>query len=390
VGVSKVYGNRWRVVEPLGRGGQAIVYKVEDLKGVISDEEALELLKASLRDATRVVHHVSDHSGFPELIGAIRRIAASVAPPVAALKHLHPEEEAINPAIALDRMKREFEAMQSVSHAALIRALDANLNDRWFVTDYFRWGSFRAQLQRYKGQVLPALVAFRPVVEAVALLHAKRIVHRDIKPQNIFVADDGRLVLGDCGLAIRLDAEERLTDTYERVGSSDWMPGWAMTKRLEDVTPAFDVFCLGKVLWAMVSGKPALLLWYHNDPHHPELNLRGLFPDLPDVAWIARILAKTVVQREAQCLPTAHDLLPMVDHAIAALQRGCQLPGLVKKLRCRFCSYGVYERFDDIKHSFRDPHDEMHYYRCNFCGHVEAFLMRHIQRQPAWDEKLSD
>jgi len=63
-----------------------------------------------------------------------------------------------------------------------------------------------------------------------------------VKPANVFIADDGHLVLGDFGLVIQPGSRDpRLTDTYENVGSRDWMPGWAMGMRMDDVRPSFDV-----------------------------------------------------------------------------------------------------------------------------------------------------
>jgi hypothetical protein len=98
-------------------------------------------------------------------------------------------------------------------------------------------------LGRTQGDVLGSLLAFRSLLEAVAKLHEKGYVHRDIKPDNIFVADDGHLVLGDFGLVIEPGAADgRLTDTYENVGSRDWMPGWAMGLRILSAT------CCGHLL----------------------------------------------------------------------------------------------------------------------------------------------
>ena len=63
-------------------------------------------------------------------------------------------------------------------------------------------------------------------------------------------------MLGDCGLAIKMENQDRITMTFENVGTRDYQPPWSYTMPLQDVKPSFDVFSLGKLLWAMVSGKP--------------------------------------------------------------------------------------------------------------------------------------
>ena len=86
-------------------------------------------------------------------------------------------------------------------------------------------------------------------------MHGKGLVHRDIKPENIFVDESEQLVLGDFGLVFFMDRDRtRLSDAYENVGSTDWMPGWATRMRIEEIKPSFDVFSLGKTIWSMVLG----------------------------------------------------------------------------------------------------------------------------------------
>jgi eukaryotic-like serine/threonine-protein kinase len=167
-----------------------------------------------------------------------------------ALKKLHPPESQMNSEVASERMKREIAALQSIEHPAVPRILEANLDELWFVMEFYSGGALNRDLTRTKGKVLETLQRLRPVVEAASLLHAKGLVHRDIKPKNIFVREGGDLVLGDLGLVIAVGGQDpRVTEVYDNPGSRDWMPGWVLGKtRIEDVRSSVDVFALGKVL----------------------------------------------------------------------------------------------------------------------------------------------
>ena len=106
------------------------------------------------------------------------------------------------------------------------------------LTAYHPKGSLDRSHTISKGRPLEALQAFRQLVEGVAILHHKRIVHRDIKPQNIFLAEDGKLVLGDMGFVYLPAAlEMRKTQTFDNVGTRDWMPPWSVGRRIMRFTP---------------------------------------------------------------------------------------------------------------------------------------------------------
>ena len=249
-------------------------------------------------------------------------------------------------------------------------------------------GTLSGRLETYRGRVLEALRDFRPIVDAVAALHGNGVVHRDIKPDNIFVASDGHLVLADCGLAFKLEDEERLTLTFENVGTRDFQPTWSYAMRLADVQPTFDVFSLGKVLWAMVSGRPRFPLWY---PYRPENDLRGMFPEEPAVQFVHEILTKSVVELENEArVRDAGELLVEIDTAISAVSYGCQLPGPNRRMRCRFCGVGAYEPVD--RHpitgitGITDTVYIRMYLRCGHCGHLESFAWPRGEPPPMWTE----
>jgi hypothetical protein len=178
------------------------------------------------------------------------------------------------------------------------------------------------------------------------------------------------------------------------------MAPWAnQGRRLADVKPTFDLFPLGKLLWAMVSGQRELPYWYWQDEEH---NLERLFPDAPGMYWInSRILAQTVVQREPQCVSSASDLLARVQAVIALLERGGQR--LSAERPCRICGMGHYgdlrngesqvlavvpktrvERITQAEFPFREKATRMTVRAqiCDKCGHVEFFHFDSIP--PAW------
>ena len=379
------YG-KWEVVKPVGRGGQGQVYLVRDASGAPKTSDQLRDLQHAMASLVGVGDESQYEKAGLQFAEEIRRIVGESQAPVGALKKLLPFEEgaAEDEATALKRMKRELSTLKSVNHPSLVKVLDSNLDQKWFVMEFFAGGTLSSHLEMYQGRVLDALRAFRSVVDAVAVLHAEKVVHRDIKPDNIFVASDDHLVLADCGLAFKLENQERLTMTFENVGTRDFQPPWSYGMRLADVQPTFDVFSLAKVLWAMVSGHPKFPLWYFDKPGH---DLRQMFQDEPAVKFVHELLRKCVVEIESEMrLHDASELLREVDTVMAALSHGAQLPGRKARMRCRFCGIGTYEKSENFPIVGNlGTAAKRTYYLCSHCGHLESFIWMG-NPPPAWEE----
>ena len=379
---------KWEVVERISRGGQGQVYLVRDVSGAADTTERWEKLQKAITTLNGASEKWRHEEAGSQLADEIRQIIGESQLPKGALKELLPFEEAAaaDEAAALDRMKRELSVLELVNHPCLVKVLDSNLDKKWFVMEYLEGGKLSDRLEIYEGRVLDALKAVRPIVDAVCSLHTEKVVHRDIKPDNIFVGSDGHLVLGDCGLAFRVETEDRLTVTWENVGTREFQPPWSYGKRLADVQPTYDVFSLAKVLWAMVSGRPNFSLWYFD---REENDLRRMFPDEPSVHFVHEILGKCVVESEAEVeLRDAGALLKEVDTAIGALSHGCELPGWKRSMRCRFCGMGIYEKIGShaIVGNLQTTH-ERNYFVCGRCGHVELFVWPRDSSPPAaWYE----
>jgi len=237
-----------------------------------------------------------------------------------------------------------------IKHEAILKLLYSDIGREFIITEYHPLRTLHERLHKSEGRALEALLAFRPLVEGVAKIHDSGAVHRDVKPKNIFVATDGRLVLGDFGIVLFTDSvSDRMTETYDsQVGSRDWMTPWANTHRrlsYEEINPTLDIYPLGKVLWCMVSGRQTLDFWYFDrraKGNRPSNNLEDLFPGDPSMQIVNEILSKCVVEDEDNCLRSAVELLSLVDQAIARLRSTGLRPVDGSPWPCRVCGKGNY------------------------------------------------
>ena len=84
---AEIFAGRWRVVDRLGKGGQGVVYKVADVKGVPSERDQVLALQKGLRDIWSEIHQMDPEVGkFAPLVNALRTIALSPTGDVAALR----------------------------------------------------------------------------------------------------------------------------------------------------------------------------------------------------------------------------------------------------------------------------------------------------------------
>ena len=200
---------RYQIISTLGVGGMGAVYKAFD------------------RQLTRVV----------------------------ALKTILPEMAATP--TALKRFKRELLSAQQIIHKNVVRIFDIGEDGptKFITMDFIEGTDLKSMIVK-RGKIPPAeaVTLIRQVSQGLEAAHAAGVVHRDLKPQNIMVQNDGTVVVMDFGIAQSGEARA-VTQTGAFLGTPDYMsPEQART---EQVDARSDIFSLGLIFYEMLTGKLA-------------------------------------------------------------------------------------------------------------------------------------
>ncbi|WP_327301163.1 serine/threonine-protein kinase [Streptomyces goshikiensis] len=152
------------------------------------------------------------------------------------------------------RLEREAWAAARIPDRNVVTVHDVVMEDErpWIVMELIR-GRSLADLLRAEGPLTPRRAAHigAEVLNALRAAHAVGVEHRDVKPANVLIAQDGRVVLSDFGIAM-VEGSTALTMTGEVVGSPEYLPPERALGRPSG--PESDLWSLGVMLYAAVEG----------------------------------------------------------------------------------------------------------------------------------------
>ncbi|MBT2250666.1 serine/threonine-protein kinase [Arthrobacter sp. BHU FT2] len=168
-----------------------------------------------------------------------------------ALKVLHPHFSSDESFVG--RLGREAKAAAKLSHPHVVGVLDQG-NDghtTYLVMEYIKGHTLRDVIND-KGALPPrlALALIDPVVEGLAAAHAAGFIHRDVKPENVLIADDGRIKVGDFGLARAVTTS---TSSGALIGTVAYLSPELVLGRPADARS--DVYSAGIMLYEMLTGR---------------------------------------------------------------------------------------------------------------------------------------
>ena len=178
---------------------------------------------------------------------------------VVAIKVLRPEI-ALHPTFA-GRFLQEAKAAAELSHKHIVQLTDYGLDGErpYMVMEYLHGESFGALLKRERRLSPERVVAVMdPVLRALTFAHERGVIHRDIKPDNIFLAsdDEGEVTpkIVDFGIAKRQDESVQLTSAGAALGTPAYMsPEQVMASK--NVTPAADQYAVGTTMYEALTGE---------------------------------------------------------------------------------------------------------------------------------------
>ncbi len=271
VEVGAVINGRYRIEGPIGEGGFAIVFRGLDL--ALEEPVAIKLFTRSSKDETAVA-----------------------------------------------RMKEEIRIARRLAHPNIVDTYAFGVWGRaYFITMELMRGKDLREWTQDCGGILPLPVAALLLTQGFDGLghaHAKGVVHRDVKPQNLFVVNRGRtLKVMDFGIA-RAAESARLTRTGRIVGTPAYISPERLKRGFRDLSPAADLYSMGVVLYRTLTGmlpfdEPDVGLLFREIMQKDPLPPSAVNPELPSAVddLVMKLLAKDPKERHGSCEEVKRELL---------------------------------------------------------------------------------
>ncbi len=266
--VGETLDNRYIFLQKLGQGGNGEVWKVNELDpdGKPSRTAAIKLLKRDISDKPQRV----------------------------------------------ERFKKEISVAYKLNHPHIVRTTHwGEIGGQFYaVMDFVEGQTLRDFITGKQFSDKQTVAILRQIAEALTMAHKQKIVHRDVKPENIMIHNDSGY-LGDFGLAISPDENTDITATGELVGTKKYMSPEQWDN--QPTSPQTDIYALGLIAYEMLTGKfpydasshARLLLQHMNEP-------LPAHADLPDE--ILKILRRATDKNPTNRYATASEFMTDLAH----------------------------------------------------------------------------
>ena len=198
--------DRYQIIRMIGEGGMANVYLAHDT--ILDRDVAVKILRGDLADDEKFVR----------------------------------------------RFQREAISASSLSHPNIVEMYDVGEDDGqyYIVMEYVEGKTLKSLIKRRGALTLPEVIDIMlQLTSAVACAHDSYIIHRDIKPQNVLIKEDGTVKITDFGIAMALNSNE-LTQTNSVMGSVHYLPPEQANG--SGATIKSDIYSLGILMFELLTG----------------------------------------------------------------------------------------------------------------------------------------
>lgn len=274
---------KYRIIERLGRGGMATVYKAYHPR--LDRFVAIKMLHG----------HLAEGEGF------------------------------------LERFEQEAQAVASLRHPNIVQVFDFdNENeDYYMVMEFINGGTLKTEMTNTLTNggmfsVERSIEIISQIAEALDYAHKKQMIHRDIKPSNVLLDEDGKILLTDFGIARILSKKgTQLTATGALIGTPAYMPP-EQGRGEKEITPASDIYSLGIIFYELLTGQvpfdadtPMAII--HKHIHSPLPIPHIVQPEFPTP--LEKILLKTLSKAPEDRYQSVREMLNAIEKAVS-LQEG--------------------------------------------------------------------
>jgi eukaryotic-like serine/threonine-protein kinase len=235
-----------------------------------------------------------------------------------AIKLMH--REIASDSDQLERFRREARAVAQLSHPHIVGVIDAGEDESrpYIVFEYVEGETLKERIRRMGRLPMDEAIAYAiEISRALGAAHARGIVHRDVKPQNVLVDEEGSAKVTDFGIARSID-DTGLTADGRVLGTTDYVsPEQALG---HDVNGQSDIYSLGVVLYEMLTGDVP----FHGE-NQVSVAMKHVREDMPDLqsrrpeasATLASVLDRMTDKDLGRRYPDIPTLVADLEEALA-------------------------------------------------------------------------